>query len=276
MLPDRTTSIGQSVFFVDELSTLRAERVRQYYEHVIDSVELNRANPNNSYVMWAAGKVDSIDLAQPCLIQPAQVSLPDIDTDFTIKSRDTIIDYAREKYGKDKVCQMATFSRMQGRGAIKDVLRAHDRMSYEEMNLLTAAIPDEAEIADQLQEMREETGEASIIRWALENNPEALSQWAHLNDAGEIEGPLALDFAQAIRLEGTKRSMGKHASGVIICSEALADICPMVWDKSGGEPMVGVDMKDAEDCGLVKFDVLGLKTLDCLVDSESLIRTGKC
>jgi DNA polymerase-3 subunit alpha len=206
---------------------------------------------------------------------PGRISLPDIDSDFPVRWRDHVIRYIRETYGADRVAQMATFSRMQGRGALKDVLRAHGRMSFEDMNRLTESVPDESEIADQLQLMMEETGEASIIRWTLENYPDALKEWAFLGEDGRIDGRYAVDFEQAIRLEGTKRNMGKHASGVIICSEPLADICPMVWDKSAEEMMVGVDMRDAEKMGLVKVDILGLRTLDCILDCESIIRTGR-
>jgi DNA polymerase-3 subunit alpha len=206
---------------------------------------------------------------------PGRVALPDIDSDFPIAIREKVIEYIRQKYGYDKVCQMATFSRMQGRGALKDVLRAWEECSYEEMNKITEFIPDEHEIADELQEMMEETGEASIIQWALENNPESLKQWAFFKDDGELDGPMGPRFAQAIRLEGTKRNMSKHASGVIISSEPLADIVPMVWDKSSEQLMVGVDMRDAEELGLVKFDILGLRTLDCIMGAESVIRTGK-
>lgn len=206
---------------------------------------------------------------------PGRVALPDIDSDFPQKSRPDVIAYVRDKWGHDKVSQMVTFSRMQGRGALKDVFRAHNRLPYEEMNRVTEHIPDEAEISDQLQLMMEETGEASIIRWALENNADALKEWAFLRDDGEVDGPLGTDFAQAIRLEGTKRNMGKHASGVVICSEPLADICPLVWDRAAGEMIVGVDMRDAELMGLPKVDILGLRTLDCLQDAESVIRTGR-
>jgi DNA polymerase-3 subunit alpha len=206
---------------------------------------------------------------------PGRVALPDIDSDFPIRVREQVKEHIRETYGHENVADMATFSRMQGRGALKDVLRAHERCDFETMNKITEHIPDEAEIADQLQEMREETGEASIIQWALENNPDPLKQWAYLDENGFLQGDLALDFAQAIRLEGVKRNMGKHASGIIVCSERLADICPMVFDKSSGEMMVGVDMRDAEDLGLVKVDILGLRTLDCVEDAESIVRTGR-
>jgi DNA polymerase-3 subunit alpha len=69
--------------------------------------------------------------------------------------------------------------------------------------------------------------------------------------------------------------MGKHASGVIISSEPLKDIVPMVWDKNSEQMLVGVDMRDAEDMGLVKFDFLGLRTLDCIMGAEQIIRTGR-
>lgn len=206
---------------------------------------------------------------------PGRTALPDIDTDFPITRREEVIEYIRSKYGRDKVCQMATFSRMQGRGALKDVLRVHERLSFEEMNRVTSFVPDEAEIADQLQEAREETGEASIILWALQNNANDLAEWAVLKEDGSIDGPLGVDFAQAIRLEGTRRGMSRHASGLIICSEVLADICPMVWDKSTEEMIVGVDMKTAEDIGLVKFDILGLASLSKIDTATSLITSGR-
>lgn len=193
---------------------------------------------------------------------PGRIALPDIDTDFPKYRREEVIEYCRNKYGRDRVAQMATFARMQGKGAMKDVLRAHGKVGFDEMNKITSPIPDEAEISDQLQEMQEETGEASIIRWALENEGEALKEWAYLDDDGTIQGPLAFEFAQAIRIEGTKRSMGRHASGLVICSETLSDVCPMVYDKNSEEMILGVDMRDAEEMGLVKFDILGTTVLD--------------
>lgn len=203
-----------------------------------------------------------------------RVKLPDIDTDFPIGFRDEVFAYLVKKYGQDKVCQMATFSRSQGRGALKDVLRANSRCDFEEMNRITAHIPDEAAISDKIQEMIEASGEASIIRWTLENNPAPLKEWCFINEAGELDGPLALDFAQAIRIEGTKRSQGKHASGVIISSVPLCDVVPMVYDKSSEQMIVGVDMRDAEEMGLVKFDLLSLRTLNCMMDAQKVIRMG--
>lgn len=206
---------------------------------------------------------------------PGRVALPDIDSDFPIRARGKVIDYLRGKYGRDRVCQMATFSRMQGKSALQDVLRANGAADFETALRVTEHVPDESGIADLLQEMREETGEASIIRWALENHPGPLREWAELAEDGSVTGDYGKYFEQAIRLEGTKRNMGKHASGVIVCSEPLADVCPMVWDSSAEEMMVGVDHRDAESMGLVKLDILGLRTLDCIQGAENLVRTGR-
>jgi DNA polymerase-3 subunit alpha len=212
-----------------------------------------------------------------------KMSLPDYDTDFPPDAREPIIAYVREKYGHDRVCQMATFGRMQGRSALKEVLRAHERCNFEEMNQITEFIPDEAAIQDELQAMREDGEEPSIIRWALEHHEKQLRPWAFVREdsaadapfESRLDGPLALDFAQAIRLEGKKKSMGKHPSGLVICSEPVDSVCPMVYDGKGDELMTAVDYREAEEMGLPKFDILGLSALACLEDYEHVVRTGK-
>jgi len=93
------------------------------------------------------------------------ISMPDIDVDIPIEKREMVIQYIKDKYGSDKVSQMVTFNTIKGRGALKDVLRVYGNITFEEMNKITKNIPDESKIADDLQEMKEETGEASIIRW---------------------------------------------------------------------------------------------------------------
>ncbi len=206
--------------------------------------------------------------------QPGRVSLPDIDCDFPISHRDEVVQHMRERYGEDKVAQMVTFSRLQGRAAIKDVLRAHEKGTFDEINKITEHIPDEAAIADELQEMREETGEASILMWALENNVKELSPWCRLKDDGTLDGPLAAEFAQAIRLEGTKRNQSKHAAGVVIAPRSLADNCPMIFDKSTNRRICGVEMADLEAMGFVKFDILGVAALDKIQGAVSLLKGG--
>ena len=122
--------------------------------------------------------------------------------------------------------------------------------------------------------MREETGEASIVRWALENNADALAEWCELDADGQCSGPLASYFAQAMRLEGTKRGQGRHASGVIISPVPLAAECPMLYDAATGEAVAGFEMNDLEAIGFVKFDVLGLAALDKISGACRTARTG--
>ena len=202
------------------------------------------------------------------------ISMPDIDVDVPINKRELIIQYIKDKYGHDKVSQMVTFNTIKGRGALKDVLRVYGNISFEEMNRITKNIPDEAKIADELQEMKEETGEASIIRWALENNSDKLREWCYIDDNNELQGPLAKRFEQAMRLEGTKSNQSKHAAGIAISSEPLRDICPMVYDSKNEQLIAGMEMQDLEGIGIIKFDILGVAMLDKIMTIQDLLNEG--
>jgi DNA polymerase-3 subunit alpha len=204
-----------------------------------------------------------------------RVSMPDIDVDVPINKRENIIEYIKNKYGHDKVSQMITFNTMKGRGALKDVLRVYGNISFEEMNKITKNIPDEAKIADELQEMKEEYGEASIIRWALENNADDLREWCYIDGENEeLQGPLAKRFEQAIRLEGTKSNQSKHAAGVVISQQPLNEICPMVYDSRNDQLIAGMEMQDLESIGIIKFDILGIAMLDKIMTIQDLLSNG--
>ena len=112
-----------------------------------------------------------------------------------------IIEYIKDKYGRDKVSQMITFNTMKGRGSLKDVLRAYGSISFEEMNKITKHIPDEAKIADELQEMKLEFGESSILRWALENNSEELKEWCFINAISGKEESVNLSRQKSVFYE---------------------------------------------------------------------------
>jgi DNA polymerase-3 subunit alpha len=206
---------------------------------------------------------------------PERTALPDIDSDFPKQGRESVIEYMRNKHGKDKVAQMITFQRLQGRGAMTDVLRAHEACSFSEIKNITEHIPDEAEISDELQLMKEATGEASIIRWALENNAKELKQWCFIDDDGNLQGDFAKLFEQAIRIEGTKSHKSKHASGIVISTLCLSEVCPMVYDKKTEQLIAGLEMNDLEAMGIPKFDILGVAILDKIMGVQSLLRTGK-
>jgi DNA polymerase-3 subunit alpha len=202
-------------------------------------------------------------------------SIPDIDVDLMPESRDGIINYLRTKYGKDNVAQMATYSRLMGRGALKEVLRINSVCNFDVMNKICEFIPDEAKIADELEVIRREGGDPSIIRWALENEEKGLSEWCTLYE-GQLYGDYSKWFEQAIKLEGTIKAQSKHASGVVISSQPLYEYCPMVRDKSTNDHIVGLPMEDIESVGGVKFDFLGLNFLSKVKYAEELIRGKVC
>jgi DNA polymerase-3 subunit alpha len=203
-----------------------------------------------------------------------RVSLPDIDVDVPILKREDVIAYIKNKYGQENVSQMITFNTMKGRGALKDVLRVYGNITFEEMNKITKHIPDEAKISDELQEMKEETGEASIIRWALENHSEQLKEWCYVDENNELQGPLAKRFEQAIRLEGTKTNQSKHAAGIAMSSIPLHEICPMVYDGKNDQSIAGMEMQDLEAIGVIKFDILGIALLDKVMSIANLLKQG--
>ena len=193
--------------------------------------------------------------------------MPDIDVDVPMDQREHIIDYIKDTYGQDKVSQMITYNTLKGRGALKEVLRVYSNISFEEMNQITKHIPDEAKIADELQEMKD----ASIIKWALENNSKPLNDWCHLKD-DKLVGPLAKRFEQAIRLEGTKCNQSKHAAGIAISQNSLSTICPMIYDTKTKKNIAGLEMNDLESIGVVKFDILGIGLLDKMMGVQSLLQ----
>ncbi len=196
------------------------------------------------------------------------VSLPDIDMDVPGKRRDDVIDYLKNTYGHEHVSQMITFGRLQGRSAIKEVLRINEACSFSEMNAITKSVPNEADISDQLAEMDDE--DRSIIRWSLMNRADELRDFCHITDDGKLEGDYAEYFQQAIDIEGTFKTQGKHAAGVVISKDKLKNVCPMVKQKGSIEKIAGLEMADLEALGHVKFDVLGINLLDKLMKIKEL------
>lgn len=191
------------------------------------------------------------------------VSLPDIDVDVPAEQRDEVIAYIKQKYGDESVSQMITFNKLQGRAALKEVMRIDGTISFAEMNDVTKYIPNEADISDQLEDMEER----SIIKWALLNEPDKFVKWCKITTEGKLEGSLGPLFRQAIDMEGTIKSQGKHAAGVIISSQKLRNVCPMVKDKSGNL-VAGFEMGDLEDQGHVKFDILGIDLLNKVMEIQ--------
>lgn len=190
------------------------------------------------------------------------ISLPDIDIDVPSTKRDEVVEYIKQKYGYDKVAQICTFSRLQGRSVIKEVLRVNESCSFTEMNAMTKYIPDEAAISDELEKM--DDSERSIIRWALINKRDYLEPFCTMDDNGNLHGDYAEQFDQAIRLEGTFKNVGTHAAGIVISSDPLINICPVT-------NVAEMEMSALESMGLVKLDILGVAVLSKLMRIEELI-----
>ncbi len=253
--------LTNSNYLHQEIQLIKNKKVLGYYQYIIDKIEIDKNNLENSYVMWLVDKVEKIDFDKPANIIQGKSSLPDIDIDVPLEKRAEILAYIKNKYGYDKVAQMITYQTIKGKAAIKDVLRAYGTFSFDEINRITEHIEDEAKIADDLQEMKEEEGESSIIKWALENKADKFKEWVHLDD-GRVVGPLAPQFYIAIRLEGIKSAASKHAAGIVVYPEPLNTSLPMSWDAKSKTQIIGVEMNDCEALGGVKIDLLSIAALD--------------
>jgi DNA polymerase-3 subunit alpha len=193
------------------------------------------------------------------------VHLADIDLDFAVEDREWIINYLKWRYGVDSVAQIVTFNRMQGRAAIKDVMRVKGiENGFELGNEICKNVPDEASISDEIQAMRD-SGQPSygILSWAIDNSA-GLQE--HYSD------PLIKPIIdQALRCEGVMKNQGKHASGVVVVPGNISSWFPMVYDAKSKTQIVAVDMKEVERLGGVKLDILGTAVLDKLQMAQDLV-----
>jgi len=184
-------------------------------------------------------------------LNPERVSMPDFDIDFCQANRDRVIDYVKDKYGKEAVSQIATFGTMAARAAIRDVGRVLD-MSYTFCDGISKLIPNKP-------------GQHITIAGALKEEPILAERLAK-----EEEVKTLLDLAQ--KLEGLTRNVGMHAGGVLIAPGKLTDFCPL-YQQPGSESAVSqYDKDDVEAIGLVKFDFLGLATLTILEIAREFIQ----
>jgi DNA polymerase-3 subunit alpha len=184
-------------------------------------------------------------------LNPERVSMPDFDIDFCQANRDRVIDYVKDKYGKDAVSQIATFGSMAARAAIRDVGRVLD-MSYTFCDGISKLIPNKP-------------GQHITIADALKQEPLFAERYEKEEDVKTL-----VDLAQ--KLEGLTRNIGMHAGGVLIAPGKLTDFTPL-YQQPGSESAVSqYDKDDVEAAGLVKFDFLGLATLTILEIAKDFIR----
>lgn len=201
---------------------------------------------------------------------PDKVALPDIDVDFPPNRREEVIEHIRNFVGRDRSCQVVTFSSLQGRGALKEVLRVFNVCDNKKMDEITKRLPPPDKISDKMEEDKEK----SVIRWTLKNEPKSLQDYCVLNDDGTLTGQYAQYFEDAIAIESTYKSYGKHASALVVSGTKLMETCPMIREKSGNELIGGLEFTKMEEMGLAKLDILGLAALQKLESVKHLLRYG--
>jgi DNA polymerase-3 subunit alpha len=183
-------------------------------------------------------------------LNPERVSMPDFDIDFCQTNRDRVIDYVKDKYGRNAVSQIATFGTMAARAAIRDVGRVLD-MSYMFCDGISKLIPNKP-------------GQHITIDGAIKAEPILAER---LEKEDEVKTLLAL----AQKLEGMTRNVGMHAGGVLIAPGKLTDFCPLYQQPGSTSAVSQYDKDDVEAIGLVKFDFLGLATLTILELAREMI-----
>ncbi|MEB3334949.1 MAG: DNA polymerase III subunit alpha [Cyanobacteriota bacterium] len=185
-------------------------------------------------------------------LNPERKSMPDIDTDFCIERRGEVIEYVTKRYGEDKVAQIITFNRMTSKAVLKDVARVLD-IPYGDADRLAKLIPVVRGKPAKLAEMIGAESPAPEFREKYESDP-TVRHWVDL----------------ARRIEGTNKTFGVHAAGVVIAADPLDELVPLQRNNDG-QVITQYFMEDVEAMGLLKMDFLGLKNLTMIEKATSLI-----
>jgi DNA polymerase-3 subunit alpha len=216
-----------------------------------------------AYVM----KITDLDPLQYNLLferflNPERVSMPDFDIDFCQTNRNLVIDYVKEKYGKEAVSQIATFGTMAARAAVRDVGRVLD-MSYTFCDGISKLIPNKPGVSVSLQLPPADRKKDDKTVYATDEP--ILAE----REAKEEDVRTLLELAR--KLEGMTRNIGMHAGGVLIAPGKLTDFCPLYQQPGSDSAVSQYDKNDVESVGLVKFDFLGLATLTILEIAREFI-----
>ncbi len=245
-----------------ELATLRDRKIAPYFLLVRDIYEFarrqeiacgpGRGSSAGSLVAFLLGitAVDPIEhgLMFERFISPARVDMPDIDMDFEDVRRDEILEYVRSKYGHDQVSQISTMGQLSARQCIDDVCRVYD-LPYMERKRLTSEI-----------------GAGETIDVALDRSP-VLKKLA-------ASHPYIMSHAFA--LEGMNKTPGIHAAGVVTSPVPLMDVAPLESREHRKKRIVvtALDMYGVADFGLLKLDILGLRTMTVVRMATERIAEG--
>ena len=241
---------GYSPYFLVVSDLLRFA----HENHILTTI---RGSVAGSLVTYLAGitNVNPIEYNIPFerFLNPERPSAPDIDMDYADNRRDEVIEYARKKYGADKVAQIGTFGTMMARGSVRDVTRA--------MGFPVA-------VGDRIAKMipMGQQGFPMTLDRALAETPELKEIYNNEEDTRRI-----LDMAR--KIEGCARHISVHAAGVVIAPRALTEFTPLQYDTKGDNKIITqYDMYAIDEAGLLKFDFLGIRNLAILSDAVERVK----
>ena len=237
-----------------------------------------RGSAAGSLVAYSIGITDVDPIRHGLLFErflnPERVSMPDIDVDFCQDNRDRVIEYVREKYGKENVAQIITYNVMKAKQTLRDVARALG-LPYSTADQLAKLIPQgdvqgtwlslEEMYSTPLEVLKERYG---AHRGDIEDNVNKFRKLCKENP--DIDKLVQI----ALRLEGLTRHTSLHAAGVVIAPKSLSELIPMFYDRDG-TVATQYDMTKLEELGLLKMDFLGLKTLTELKGMKDLVKERK-
>ena len=197
---------------------------------------------HNDAQLWSAYFLGLAPRPDGDLVVQKIAGLPDIDTDIDDARREEVIEWARGRFGEDKVSQIGTYGTYQSKAAVTGALKTSERFNAkwgEKTHIMSQAIS---------KTIPKKAG--TTIEEAIEQSPDFAAYAATWKDEIEI----------AKKLVGTVSNLGVHAGGVLMSREPICDHSPMEWSASKKVLCSAYDMKNVERVGLVKYDLLGLKT----------------
>jgi len=214
-----------------------------------------RGSGAGSLVAWSL-QITNIDPVRYNLLferflNPERVSMPDFDIDFCIIGRETVINYVKEKYGHDCVCQIITFGTMAAKGVVKDAARVLG-FSFVESQTITDLIPEQLKIT-----LKEAIQQEPLLEKMIKDNPKIKQL-----------------FDVCFVLEGVTRHASKHAAGVVISPKPLRDVIPLYIPPKTTELITQYAMTELEAVGFLKMDFLGLKNLSVIKQTVKAIEAN--
>ncbi len=235
------------------------------------SVGPGRGSAAGSVIAYCLGITDldplSYDLLFERFLNPERVTPPDIDTDISDVRRGEVVDYLVRKYGKDHVSQIVTFNVMLMKGAVRAVGRVLD-YPYSEVDRIVKLMPEEGDIRDFFERNGKKAPKHPTVLDAVESSPDLQAVYKTEPWVKEL-----LDIAD--KLQGMPSHCGKHAAGVAISQNELISYMPVQKDSKDGSITTQYAKEQVEACGLVKMELLGLRTLSLIDDALENIKNSR-